>query len=205
MRALLLAAGAGRRLSGCKALLELGQSSALERCLAALHGGGAALVRVVLGHQARAVRERHDLSRCEVVINSAPDRGQTSSLLAGLHAPPAIDGSRIDACLLHTVDHPLVRAEEVAALLAAWEQRAPGIEVVVPSVGGRRGHPVVFGGRALRELAGLGVDEPAHQVLRRDPGRVQHVLLQDPWLVRDLDDPDDLAAARGELARREGR
>lgn len=201
MIAILLAAGAGRRLGGCKALLELGGVTALERCLAALRDGGAGRLRVVLGHQAAEVAAAVDLSACEVLLNPAPERGQTSSLRAGLLGldPLRLPGGGL---LLHTVDAPLVRAAEVAALLAAWEDRAPQVAIVVPSVAGRRGHPVVFGAAAVAELQALPDDAPAHSVLRRDASRVLHLPCASPWLLRDLDTPADLEDARAELARR---
>jgi CTP:molybdopterin cytidylyltransferase MocA len=196
--AVLLAAGAGRRLSGCKALLELGGRTALERCLETLRAAGLGELRVVLGHQAEDVQTAVDLSSAQVVLNPDPDRGQTSSVRLGLGAsavPP-------DGCLLHTVDHPLVLARDVRALLQAWKDRAPGVEIVVPSVDGRRGHPVILGPGPVAELLALADDEPAHAVVRRDPGRLEHVVLDAPWMVRDIDRPDDLEAARAELIRR---
>jgi molybdenum cofactor cytidylyltransferase len=209
--AVLLAAGAGRRIGGCKALLDLGEPgepgepggprdgrTALAHCLEVLRQGGATELRVVLGHQAQEVRAAVDLSGCRVVINQDPDRGQTSSLRAGLELGPLTTG----ACLLHTVDHPLARAEDVAALLSAWERREPAIQIVVPSVGGRRGHPVLLGPAPVAELLALGDTDPAHRVVRADPARVQHVLRDETWLVRDIDTSDDLAEARAELARR---
>jgi molybdenum cofactor cytidylyltransferase len=202
MIAVLLAAGAGRRLSGCKALLDLGGRTALERCLETLRAAGLAEgrdeLRVVLGHQAEEVQAAVDLSSVRVVLNPDPDRGQTSSMRLGLGAGPLPP----DGCLLHTVDHPLVRARELRALLGAWEDRAPGVEIVVPSVDGRRGHPVLLGDGPVAELLALADDEPAHAVVRRDTGRIEHVVLDAPWMVRDIDRPEDLEAARAELARR---
>jgi molybdenum cofactor cytidylyltransferase len=129
------------------------------------------------------------------VVNPHPGRGQTGSLKAGLLAGPIAS----DAFLLHTVDHPLVRPEDVAALLAAYAARRPGVDIVVPSVDGRRGHPALYAAGLAAEFGALGDDEPAHRVLRADPARVLHVPLDDPWLVRDIDGPQDLADARARL------
>jgi len=196
--AVLLAAGAGRRMGGCKALLDLGGRPALSHALDALRDGGVESVRVVLGHQAHDVKERVDLSGCDVVVNPQPERGQTSSLRAGLALAPWAT----DAWLLHTVDHPLVEASDVAALLAAWKMRDAQTEILAPSTGSRRGHPVVFAAALAREFEALGDEDAAHQVIRRNPERVQHLVLASPWLVHDLDTPDDLAAARQALAAR---
>ena len=37
------------------------------------------------------------------------------------------------------------------------------------------------------------------EVIRRDPGRVGVVPVSDPWILRDLDRPEDLQAARAAL------
>jgi len=129
------------------------------------------------------------------VINPRPERGQTSSLRCALAAvSPAQD------FVLHTVDHPLVRAVDVRALLAAFARRGPGQLLVAPSVAGRRGHPCVHAAALGPEFLALADDEPAHRIIRRDAARVLHVPLADPWLVRDLDTAEDLQAARTALA-----
>ena len=45
---------------------------------------------------------------------------------------------------------------------------------------------------------------PGHRVPRRDPARVLEVPRDNPWLVRDLDTPADLAEARAWLATGRG-
>ncbi len=63
----------------------------------------------------------------ELVVNREPDRGQLSSLLAGLETLGAPE-----AALVTLVDLPLVHASTVAALLATWHQtHAPLVRPVV--------------------------------------------------------------------------
>lgn len=194
--AILLAAGRGSRLGTAKAALELGGRTALERCVAALRAGGASEVRAVLAAGDAAALAAAGRSGARVVLNRDPARGQTSSLKAGLASGPAPD----QPWLLHTVDHPLLLAEDVAALLAAF---APPHAIAVPVVGGRRGHPVLFLPQLATEFLALGDEQPAHSVVRRDPSRVLGIERSNPWLVADLDTPADLAAVLVELARRE--
>jgi CTP:molybdopterin cytidylyltransferase MocA len=196
--AIVLAAGRGRRLGttpgirGGKALIDLGGRFALARCLDALSAGGADELRVVLGDDADDVAAALGPTSATLLVNEDRDRGQTSSLRVGLADGPGAG----EAFLLHTVDHPLARAEDVAALLAAFATRPPGVSIVAPSVDGRRGHPTAFAADLADEFLALADDEPAHTVVRRDSGRVLHVEMDDPWLVRDIDTPEDLAAAR---------
>jgi molybdenum cofactor cytidylyltransferase len=226
MLALLLAAGRGSRVGAPKALLDLGGMTALERCVRALRAGGADELRVVVGHAAPQVRAAlpADAARgVEFVVNPDPDRGQTSSVRAGLaagtgagkgaHADDVAGGGMGSGAgggagsgagggalfVLHTVDHPLLRAEDLTALLAAFARRAPGQRIAVPRVQGRRGHPALFEAALAAEFLALGDDEPGHAIVRRDPSRVLEVPLENPWLVRDIDTPEDLAAAREAL------
>lgn len=192
--AILLAAGRGSRLGQPKAGLELGGRSALQRCVDALRQGGFDEVRAV-------VDARHHIPPAAGAVmldNPDADRGQTSSLRRAL--APGLGAAT--AFCVHTVDRPLVRAGDVAALVAAFGSRPAGTAIVVPSVDGRRGHPSLFEAALADEFLGLADDDPAHRVLRADPGRVHHVLRSDPWLVRDIDTPGDLAAAEAELRAR---
>ena len=204
IQALILAAGRGRRLGRTKALMDLGDGPALRHVLDVLRQAGLKQLAVVLGPDADAVRDAVDLHDVRVARNPEPERGMSASLAAGLLAlGPSAEPHT--ALLLHTVDHPLVTAADVATLLEAWNTRRPGTQIVAPSVNRRRGHPTLFGPVARLELADLADDEPPHQVVRRDPDRVQHVELTDPWILRDVDTPEDLAAARAEWARRRER
>lgn len=195
--ALVLAAGRGLRLGQPKALMDLGGEPALARVLATLGAAGLTRLTVVLGPDAAAVRAAVDLSGATVRENPEPERGMSASLRVGLagRAPPT-------SVLLHTVDHPLVGAADVARLLAARDVAPEGTAVIAPSVGRRRGHPTWFAPVAAAELAALADDQPPHVVVRRDPGRVHHVELDDPWIVRDIDLPTDLADAQAEWTRR---
>ena len=198
--AILLAAGAGRRMGGGKALLELGGEPALARCLRVLRAGGCDELRVVFGPDAEAARRACPEPAPDVVVNPHPETGQTGSLKLAL----ARGAGRGELFLLHTVDHPLVAEADVRALLDAAARRPAGRRIVLPVVGGRRGHPALFEAGLAAEFLALGDDEPAHRVPRRDPARVLEVPLANPWLVRDLDTPADLAEARAWLEGRGG-
>jgi len=196
--AIVLAAGRGRRVGGPKALLDLAGVSALERVLAALRGGGLETLRVVLGAEAEKVIAQIDLSGVAVTHTADIDLGQTASLKAGLALGPVDD----DGFVVHPVDVALVESGSVATLRSAFLSRAEETSIVVPSVAGRRGHPAFFAAPLAAEFAALGDDEPAHRIVRRDPGRVSHVVMDRPWLIRDLDLPVDVEAARAELRHR---
>ena len=182
-----LAAGRSSRMGFPKALAEVAGELALARVLC-LARAQRLPVRVVLGFHAEAIRARVPLDEREVVVNPAPERGQSSSLRVGAAALP--EGS---ALALWPVDHAHVAEATFATLLAAFRARERGVALVVPSHAGRRGHPLLGDGAVRREFAALRDDEPGHVVLRRDPKRVLHVVVDDPAVVADFDAPGDVA------------
>jgi CTP:molybdopterin cytidylyltransferase MocA len=184
-----LAAGRSSRMGFPKALAEIAGELALARVLR-LARAQRLPVRVVLGFHADAIRARVPMDDHDIVVNPAPERGQSSSLRVGAAALP--EGS---ALVLWPVDHAHVAESTFATLLAAFRARERAVALVVPSHAGRRGHPLLGDGAVRREFAALRDDEPGHVVLRRDPKRVLHVVVDDPAVVADFDAPDDVPGA----------
>jgi len=152
--AVLLAAGAGRRLGGRpKALLQLAGVPLVMRQLVALSGAGVDEVAVVLGHHAEAVEAAIGPFPITLVRNPAPDDGQASSVRLGLAAL----SPKLDAIIVAPADLPLIDAQDIVALIGAYRKRGDA-SMVVPrvSAAGSTGHealpgnPVMFDA-ALRE------------------------------------------------------
>jgi CTP:molybdopterin cytidylyltransferase MocA len=186
--AVVLAAGGSTRMGRPKALLPLpGGPSALARIVAACREGGCAPVLAVVGAESEAVGAAAAAAGAAVVENGAWARGRSTSVKAALpHLPAGAPG-----LLLFPVDHPLVGAPVVRALLAAFAAD-PGAEAVVPVHGGRRGHPVVLAARLFPEIAALGDDEPLRNVVRRTGRRVVEVPVESDSVLRNLDRPEDV-------------
>jgi molybdenum cofactor cytidylyltransferase len=188
--AVILAAGAGRRLGGVsKALLrrEDGQTF-LEAILACCREASVPAV-VVLGlPHASGVGLGID---ARVVWNAAPERGMASSLAVGL---AALDPAVVSGALVWPVDHAWVRADTVATIGRAGARG----RAVVPTYEGRGGHPTFFGADLWPELhaAADGDGDGARGVLRRDPTRVLRLAVDDPGVLRDVDLPADLDLVR---------
>lgn len=189
---LVLAAGAGRRLGGPKALVHLAGQALVTRACRVLADGGCAPVVVVLGAGADEVRATADLAGALAVVAADWQLGLAASLRAGLtglaqHAPMA----RGVAILL--VDTPGIGVAAVRATLAQLDAG----RAAVACYDGRRGHPVVLG-RDLWTLAGRLAtgEEGVRALLRRHPHLVDEVDctgLADP---RDVDTAAELDAWR---------
>lgn len=198
--ALVLAAGASTRMGEPKAPLDLGGEPALSRMLRVLRAVPIDHVVVVLRAVTPPLRRAIALDSVTTAINVAPDGGQLTSLRIGLANLAAAS----EAFLVCPVDVPLFEVADVRALVDAWRSRSERQSIVVPSHGGKRGHPALFA-RALKdEFLALADGEPANVVVRRDPARVVHVVSDNAWLVRDLDTPRDRDAAALEARARRG-
>jgi CTP:molybdopterin cytidylyltransferase MocA len=150
----LLAAGAGRRAGGPKALrVDADGTSWLLRSIAVLCDGGCDAVIVVLGCQAARARDVLVKSSIAadpmITVVEAPDweQGMGSSLRCGLVAARSAPWR---AVLVHLVDLPDVTAEVVRRLI---RQARPGTASLARATyGGRPGHPVLIGHDHLESI-----------------------------------------------------
>ncbi len=153
---LLLAAGAGRRAGGPKALKrDADGTSWLIRSIMVLSDGGCDPVIVVLGSGAAAARMIIDdhawppvITDSLTIIEAADwSDGMGASLRAGLRAAAAAE---VAAALVLLVDLPDVTAAVIARLRALATE--PSV-LARATYRGRPGHPVLFGHDHLRPAA----------------------------------------------------
>jgi CTP:molybdopterin cytidylyltransferase MocA len=143
----LLAAGAGRRAGGPKALrVDADGTSWLERSIQVLRDGGCDAIIVVLGCEAARARDLIASSTLAadpaITLVDAPgwEQGMGSSLNSGLLAAQAVSWR---AVLVHLVDLPDVTAQVVQRMI---RQSPVGTAALARAAyGGRPGHPVLIG------------------------------------------------------------
>lgn len=183
---LVLAAGAGRRMGGPKALVELAGVPLLARAVSLLRDGGCDEVVVVVGAAGEAVARRAEALGCAAVQADGWEEGMSASLRAGLGA--LSDGPH-DACVVALVDQPLLGAEAVRRLVAADAVAA------VATYGGAPRNPVLLRREVWAEVAAAATgDAGARTWLRAHPDRVTAVPCDGTGSPVDLDTPADLAA-----------
>ncbi len=182
--AVILAAGASRRMGSPKALLPLGGETFLDRLIRVFRDVCDPVI-VVLGHHAEAVqRGASGLAGCVVVQNPNPERGQLSSLQHGLRAVP--DGCR--SVMFTPVDYPAILDSTVVSLTGALHDS--DALLAVPRYQGRHGHPIALRRSVVDELAALREDAQARDVVHAHRGETVYVDVNDPGVVRDVDDPE---------------
>ena len=192
--ALVLAAGAGRRMRGADKLLEpvavgtpvlravteTAGASQADEVIAVLPPGNAARRAALEGTGARIV----EATECA--------EGMAASLRAGIAAL----GPETDAVIVLLADMPEVEAGDINRLIAAFDP-VEGREICrAVSAAGRPGHPVLFGRRFFESLAALKGDRGAREVVREAGEFVTDVATAGEGAVIDLDTPEAWAAWR---------
>lgn len=184
---LLLAAGGGSRLGRPKALVEFDGQLLIDRTVDLMAAAKLDPCVVVLGAAAEEVRAAADLTRVVVVDNPDWENGMAGSLRAGL---TALTG-RADAVVVLLVDQPLIGAEAIERLVAAWQDGAPA---AVATYEGEPRNPALFDvalwPTITRSTTG---DVGARSFLRSHPDVVAYVPCDDTGAPDDIDTKEDLA------------
>jgi CTP:molybdopterin cytidylyltransferase MocA len=193
---IVLAGGASRRMGRPKALLDAGGESFLERAIGTLTAGGCDEVVVVLNSDDPEITELVPNAGARLTFGGGIGTEQVDSLRAGLQALPP----ETSAVVALPVDHPLVQARTVAALVEAFRQSSAPI--VRPVHGGRPGHPVLFAATVFDELLGGGLTDGARTVVRDHAAELEDVRVDDRGVLIDVDTPADYRHHLGELDER---
>lgn len=195
--AIVLAAGAGRRMRGADKLVEaVDGEPVLARVVRTARASQADETVVVLPPGAPA--RRAALAGLGVELVEAADwaEGMAASLRAGLRAVQA----RADAVVVLLADMPDVEPRDIDRLIAAFDPEE-GREICrAVSSDGRPGHPVLFGRRFFETLEALTGDRGAREVIRDAAEFVTEVPTGGQGAVVDLDTPEDWAAWRAARA-----
>ncbi|MEM7497590.1 MAG: molybdopterin-binding/glycosyltransferase family 2 protein [Pseudomonadota bacterium] len=193
LSALLLAAGASRRMAGTDKLLEDADGEPmLSRAARALAASGVDEVVAVIRPGAEARRAALAGLGIRVVENARAEDGMGTSIAAGLAAiDPAAEG-----VLIGLGDMPELTAEDHARLIAAFDP-AEGREIVrAATADGRPGNPVLIGRRFFEPLRLLSADRGARTLLEENAEFVTTVRLAGERALVDLDTPEAWAAWR---------
>lgn len=168
-----------------KPLLPLGNRSIIERCLETLAGGGIGEIVAVLGPSGAPIAE----VLCDslpIAWNRQPGSDMATSVRRGVrHITPEVTG-----VLVALADHPLVEAETVRRLLELHARQPQ--RILIPTFGGKRGHPVLFPREILAEIFTL---PTLREVVRRAPERTRQIAVDDAGVVLDMDTPADYRRA----------
>jgi molybdenum cofactor cytidylyltransferase len=195
--AIILAAGRSTRMGGPNKLLaDIGGRSLVRIAAEEALASRARPVIVVTGHQHDRVEGALQGLQVERVHNPNFAEGLSTSLKVGLAAVPA----GVDGAIICLGDMPQVRASLIDRLAAAFDPER-GALVVVPTIDGKRGNPVVWSRRFFHELATLEGDVGARHLIGRYPEAVVEVPVADRAALIDVDTPEALNRVKAEIER----
>lgn len=178
--AIILAAGASRRMGSPKALLPWAETTFLGHLCGQIDQLGVAH-RSVVTRPELAARLQVSWPLC---LNPDPDRGMLSSLQTALASLPA----DCPWLMVALVDQPAIRLQTFQRMLA----QASSAGWSSPAYQGRRGHPVVIGSACFLALRAASPQGNPRDILGQFPRTLVEV--DDPAICLDFDTPEELAA-----------
>ncbi|MDA1133173.1 MAG: molybdopterin-binding/glycosyltransferase family 2 protein, partial [Proteobacteria bacterium] len=192
--ALILAGGLSRRTGDVNKLLATLDGAAMVAQVAdTVLATSARPLVVVTGHQAQEVRAA--LAGRDIAFTHNPRfaEGLSTSLRQGLRALAEID-PEADGALVCLGDMPRLRPQHLEKLIAAFAS-AGARAVCVPTFGGRRGNPVLWGRAFFAEISDVSGDVGARHLIGAYEEAVREVAMDDDAIFVDVDTPEALAAA----------
>jgi molybdenum cofactor cytidylyltransferase len=186
------AAGHSQRMGRPKLILPVGGRTVIARVVTALREGGASPVVVVAPPvDAAGAAILHGEAEAAGALLVVPDT-----------RPPDMRAS-----VEHGLDH-LARLDPVPLTVLLAPADSPGLNpglvsrvverslaepeaIVVPVVGGRRGHPIALPWALARSVRGLPAGVGVNALVALHDARVVALELDDPGAVSDLNTPDD--------------
>lgn len=179
---LILAGGKSQRMGRPKALLTLRGATFLDTLISTMSGCDPLVV--VLGHEPERIRAGLAAAGgASFVINADYEQGQLTSLQCGLRALP----DTVEAVAFTPVDYPAFSRDTVQRLCLSL---SPGHLLVIPTIDGRRGHPVLAHRALFPEFLGLGTGKSARDVIHAHRDRTCYVDVEDSGIVNDVDTPE---------------
>ncbi len=186
--AIIPAAGRSERMGQHKLLMPWEQSTVIERVLAAWRASRVSSIIIVVRADDEELIAACERAGVSLVVPDTPPPEMKDSVAAGLaHVRRQFAPQDADVWLLAPADMPRLSAQVVDQLLHAHDAQSPSI--LVPSIAGKRGHPVLFPWPLATEVDSLRPDEGVNALLARH--RTRLVPCDDRSILDDLDTPND--------------
>ncbi len=195
LAAVVLAAGRSTRMGGPNKLLAEIRGRPLVRIVVeealASH---AKPVIVVVGHQRGEVEKALAGLPVQLIYNPDFAQGLGTSLKAGIAAVPA----EADGAIVCLADMPQVDASLLNRLIAAFDPDR-GALIVMPTVEGKRGNPVLWSRRFFPDLMAIEGDVGARHFIARYGEAVVEVPLEGRAALVDVDTPEALVGVKAAI------
>ena len=186
---IILSAGESKRMGIPKQLLPWGKSVILQQVIDNATASRLDKIVLVLGSHADDIVGKIKVSsKTRIVVNQNFKEGMSSSVICGVKNAPAA----AEAYMLLLGDQPFISSEILNKLIDSYQTGHHGI--IIPVYNGKRGHPVIFGGKYTQELLAIG-DGGAKVVVDNHAQDILEVNVDSPEILTDIDTPQDYQKA----------
>lgn len=192
LAAAILAAGESSRMGQPKALLPYQGVTFVEHLMEATKHARIGARKIILGAGAAEIRAKLHMDPEAILLNEDWRRGPLTSIQTAIRHFTTV---ATDGLLVCPVDHPLISQHLISLLIEKFD--ASGKSIIIPTYGGRRGHPVIFRANLYQELLEASVEVGARQVVWAHAEDVAHVPTEEEGVVLNLNKPDTLRQAFG--------
>jgi molybdenum cofactor cytidylyltransferase len=189
--AIILAAGASKRMGQPKMLLPWGKTTVLGHIIDVLNSAEIAEIIVVTGGASNQVESSIMDHQVRIAHNN---QYANSEMLTSIQCGLALQPPRAEATLVCLGDQPQVQEGTVRSLCDAY--RAENSSLIVPSFQKRRGHPWLVARPLWGELLEMGPGASPRDFLNKHAEQIQYVNVYTPSILADLDTPQDYLASR---------
>ncbi len=188
------AAGHGVRLGGGKLLLPLSGRPLIAHTLAAWQKSNVERIVVVVRPDDPSLASVAREAGAEVVIPDLPPPDMKASLQEALRYIEAKYSPEATAAfLVAPADIPQLASSIIDRLIERDLLDSPG-QILVPTLSGRQGHPVLFPWRLAAEVQALGAGEGLNAIVERNqPGLVpcEDLVAAGEYPFADVDTPEE--------------
>ena len=172
--AIVLTAGASKRLGEPKALVDIHGESLIEILIRKLKGKK---IRIIIVTRVELFNEMEKLGE-KVVINTHPESGRTGSIQCGIKELES------DRCLIVPVDRPGFSNTTIEKLINSEN-------TCCPSKNGKGGHPVILSKEDCEKILSSNPSTPLRDII--NPVKIE---VDDEFLHLNIDSPNDLEKLR---------
>ena len=190
--AVILAAGRAERMGEQKLFLPLGGKPVLQWVLESALASDLNEI-ICVTRDFGPVRRQINLAdeRLFWLLNYAADRGQSTSVIAGLWAA----NQECDGVMFLVGDQPLISKELINSLIEKFDDSSALI--VAPKFNGQARNPVLFRRQLFPELLKLTGDRGGRALLEKHRQKTLLVEWQDELPFLDIDRPEDYEKLKG--------
>jgi molybdenum cofactor cytidylyltransferase len=191
--AVILAAGASRRMGQPKMLLPWGATNVIGQVVTTLLASGVRSPVIVTGRSFQEVR--NSLVGLPVGFVHNPEFESTEMLQSLQMGIPCLP-KEAEACLVVLGDQPQIKGEVIAQVCQTFQAQAAPL--IIPSYQFKRGHPWLAHKDLWPELLAMPATATLRQFLNRHSAEIFYLNVDTSSVLMDLDTPEEYTRQRPE-------